>query len=415
MKILLLVQSLTIGGLPNHVLDLARALADAGDSVVLVHGSAEVPAHLDLTGVTLMALRFDQPQAVARAVQAWAPDVAHIHLCSDQPVLDQLRATGIPLVRSFHDYTSMCLRRGRRRFPGDRCQRALSQACALYGCALGAPAPGSRLPQWRSISAKLVERETYRQFDAAVVGSRHMARVLLDNGFDAQRVQLVPYFCRFDAFASGALPAVPKAPGTPGVDRPLSLLFAGQAVAGKGLKLLVRALAGVAGDWTLTTVASGPDLAPAQAMAQRAGIAHRIDFKPWLPQAALQALYGAADLLVIPSVWDDPGPLVGLEALSMGTPVLAFPVGGIPDYAIDGRTGFLAESVSVAALAATLRRALAGGGDLAELGRRGRDLVAEVHGRRRHVARMHAVYEQAMRAPARAANQPSVKPAPAWP
>ncbi|HEX6706031.1 MAG TPA: glycosyltransferase family 4 protein [Albitalea sp.] len=408
------METLSIGGLPNYVLDLARALAESGAAVAVAHGSAELPGHLDLSGVTLLPLPLDRPRDASSAMRAWAPDVIHVHLCSHLPLLAQIEAVGVPLVRSFHDYTSMCLRRGRRRFPGDRCQRALSRSCVMFGCALGAAAPGSRLPGFKSIGAKLLERDAYRRFEAAVVGSRYMQATLISNGFAPDRVTLVPYFSRFDACAGGASAMDPRPPGVPGVDRPLSLLFSGQAVAGKGLKVLVRALAGLEGAWRLTTVSAGPDLAPAQALAQRLGMADRIEFKGWLPQTALAGLYRSADLLVIPSVWDDPGPLVGLEALSMETPVLGFPVGGIPDYAIEGRTGFLAESVSVASLRAGLRRAMAAGAGLGEMGRQGRLLVAEVHGRDRHVERIRAVYEAALRSRAVHAGQPARQPAAAW-
>lgn len=412
MRVLLLVETLSIGGLPNYVLDLARALADSGATVAVAHGSTELPDYLDVSGVTLLPLSLDRPRDAALAMRGWSPDVIHVHLCSHLPLLSQIGSIGVPLVRSFHDYTSMCLRRGRRRFPGDRCQRALSRSCVMFGCVLGAAEPGSRLPGFKNINAKLLERDAYRRFEASVAGSRYMHGTLLANGFAADRVALVPYFSRFDAGDASAME--PKPPGVPGVDRPLRLLFSGQAVAGKGLKVLVRALGELEGDWRLTTASSGPQLGAAQALAQRLGIADRIDFKGWLPQSALKGLYRGADLLVIPSVWDDPGPLVGLEALSMETPVLGFPVGGIPDYAIEGRTGFLAESVSVASLRAGLRRAMACGAGLCEMGRQGRLLVAEVHGCRRHVDRMRDVYEGALRSRAVRAPQRALEPAAAW-
>jgi glycosyltransferase involved in cell wall biosynthesis len=412
MRVLMLVETLSIGGLPNYVLDLARALMESGTAVAVAHGAAELPGHLDLSGITFLPLPLDRPSDAGSAMRAWSPDVIHVHLCSILPLLAQVEAIGVPLVRSFHDYTSMCLRRGRRRFPGDRCQRALSRSCVMFGCALGAPEPGSRLPGFKSIGAKLLERDAYRRFEASVVGSRYMQGTLITNGFVADRVTLVPYFSRFDAGDPSGMD--PKPPGVPGVDRPLSLLFSGQAVAGKGLKVLVRALAGLEGNWRLTTVSAGPHLAPAQALAERFGIADRIDFKGWLPQAALKGVYRSADMLVIPSVWDDPGPLVGLEALSMETPVLGFPVGGIPDYAIEGRTGFLTDSVSVASLRDGLSRAMAAGASLCEMGRQGRLLVAEVHGRRRHVDRMRDVYQAALRSMAVRVPQRALEPAAAW-
>jgi glycosyltransferase involved in cell wall biosynthesis len=394
MRILLLVQTLSIGGLPNYVLDLARALSQSGDSVAVAHGGRDVPSHLDLLGVHLLPLPDTDAATAARCMRQWQPDLVHVHLCSDPMLLDALRQLKLPLLRSFHDYTSLCLRRGRRRWPGDRCQRALGFSCLLQGCGLGAPAPGSRWPSWQNLPAKLAERQTYQSYHVAVVGSHYMRQTLLTNGFTTDRVHRVPYFSRFDAQARGDVPLAPKPAGVPGIDRPMRLLFASQAVAGKGLRVLVRALAGLAADqrWQLTTASAGPEVAPAQALALRLGIHERIHFGGWVPQPDLERVYRQADLLVLPSVWDDPGPLVGIEALALGTPVLAFPVGGIPDYTHDGSTGLLAPEVSVKALTATLARALQCGSLLAAMGETGRAMVATQHSRQRHLELMRDLY-----------------------
>lgn len=399
MRILLLVETLTIGGLPNYVLELARALAERGETVGLAHDGGEIPAFLDCRDIELLPLTthgFQHDYSLSNAMQRlrdWQPDVLHVHLCSVLPVLQGLPTLGVPLVRSFHDYTSMCLRRGRRRFPGDRCTRPLGWSCALYGCLLGAPAPNSRLPGLQDLPGKLKERALYQAFSALVVGSQHMGRVLLVNDFSASRVSVVPYFSRFDQQALGHAPmGDAKEVGVPGRQRPLQLLFAGQAVKGKGLEVLIKALAQMSGDWHLTAIASGPRLAVAKALAQRYAIAARIEFIEWLPQEQLAGYYRRADLFVLPSVWDDPGPLVGIEAMSFETPVLAFPVGGIPDYVQDGRTGYLASGVSVAALAAGLQRAMTHAEQLPALGQAARALVARQHSRQQHVDALQQLY-----------------------
>lgn len=60
------------------------------------------------------------------------------------------------------------------------------------------------------------------------------------------------------------------------------------------------------------------------------------------------------DLLVIPSKTEGM-PRVMLEAFSAGVPVVAFPVGGIPEAIADGETGFLVSERTAKALAARIR------------------------------------------------------------
>jgi glycosyltransferase involved in cell wall biosynthesis len=66
-----------------------------------------------------------------------------------------------------------------------------------------------------------------------------------------------------------------------------------------------------------------------------------VEFAGWTHDvyAALEEL----DVLLVPSVWPEPNALVILEAFAAGVPVIAFRVGGIPEFLEDGRTGLLCE------------------------------------------------------------------------
>jgi len=72
---------------------------------------------------------------------------------------------------------------------------------------------------------------------------------------------------------------------------------------------------------------------------------------------AMANAYRAADLYVHPARMEN-APCTIQEAMACGTPVLAFAVGGIPEMIEADRTGFLCESVTVAALGKALREAL---------------------------------------------------------
>ncbi len=67
----------------------------------------------------------------------------------------------------------------------------------------------------------------------------------------------------------------------------------------------------------------------------------------------MSMVYSAADVFVIPSLIDNL-PNTILESLMCGTPVIGFPVGGIPDMIRDGENGFLTEQISSHALIETI-------------------------------------------------------------
>ena len=67
--------------------------------------------------------------------------------------------------------------------------------------------------------------------------------------------------------------------------------------------------------------------------------------------------YSAADWTVVPSLADNL-PMVAVESIACGTPVITFAVGGLPEVVIPGRSGILAGLPSVSSLAGALSQAL---------------------------------------------------------
>ncbi len=254
------------------------------------------------------------------------------------------------------------------------------------------PKPG-KLFELADLRGKIAERDLYRNFDALITGSNHMTGMLHKNGFAPERVYTIPYFSRFAEYAD-----VPMAKELGAASaRPLELLFSGQAVKGKGLEILVSALHGVRGNWRLTVFSEGVRLEHAKTLAAELGIAERIDFRGWVTQSALAEAYRRADLFVLPSIWDDPGPLVGIEAMSFGTPVVGFAVGGIPDYLIDRKTGFLVTDTTAAGLRRTLQFCVESPMMLPILGAAGQKRVALHHTPAIHKENISMVYNKVLK------------------
>ena len=153
-------------------------------------------------------------------------------------------------------------------------------------------------------------------------------------------------------------------------DRPL-LLTVGRLVPVKNQELAIRALAEV-DDATLAIVGEGPSLDALRRAARDAGVEKRVVFAGLRPDA--RELIGAADAVVLPSRAEGL-PLVALEALAAGTPLVATAVRGVREL-VDDSTALLAPPDDPAALAAELSRVLADK-ELAErLSRAGLELAA---------------------------------------
>jgi glycosyltransferase involved in cell wall biosynthesis len=104
---------------------------------------------------------------------------------------------------------------------------------------------------------------------------------------------------------------------------------------------------------TLCLVGDGPDRVEAERLAKELGIARDVLFVGY--QRDVAPYYAMFDALVLASA-NEGTPVVAIEALAAGRPVVSTRVGGVPDVVTDGENGLLVESGDVDALTDTLAR-----------------------------------------------------------
>ena len=105
----------------------------------------------------------------------------------------------------------------------------------------------------------------------------------------------------------------------------------------------IRAFAGIVPVFPaarLTVAGSGPELLRLQALVAELGLQEQVAFSGRIDNAAIPALYAAADCLVNASTVDNM-PISILEAFASGVPVVSTAAGGIPDLVEQGVSGLL--------------------------------------------------------------------------
>lgn len=208
------------------------------------------------------------------------------------------------------------------------------------------------------LSYRFAARLGSRFAQAIICVSGSEERLLLDAGAAPGKVRRV---YNGVADAGAATPAMP-ASGPPGaVEReggqPVRIAFVGRLSPVKGVDVLLRALARVAeaagpGVFaTLDIMGVGEEAAALQRLAGELGVHRRVRFLGYLPDAALRL--AGYDVFCLPSR-EDMCPLVCVEAMSQGKPVIATNVGGIPELVVAGQTGLLVPPDDVAQLAGAL-------------------------------------------------------------
>ena len=155
----------------------------------------------------------------------------------------------------------------------------------------------------------------------------------------------------------------PPARGTG--DGPLRIGLVGRLEPRKGIDRALNALASVGG-LILDIVGDGPCRAALVRQVAALGLGERVRF--WGYRRDPETIVAATDAVLCSSCTEGL-PVALLEAMALGRPVIAVPVGGVPEIVCAGETGWLAADPSGDALAAALRAAAALG--RAEMARRG--------------------------------------------
>lgn len=128
------------------------------------------------------------------------------------------------------------------------------------------------------------------------------------------------------------VPETPLLPRSVPNDGRFRLLFVGNLLERKGVTDLLRAFASPTlrnRDIELT-MAGGGRVETYRELAERLGVAERVRFMGWVSQDQARGLMVNSDALILPA-YDEGLPLVILEALASGTPVICTPVGSIPE------------------------------------------------------------------------------------
>lgn len=127
---------------------------------------------------------------------------------------------------------------------------------------------------------------------------------------------------------------------------------------------------------------------------EASGLSDRIRFTGYVDHTEMPAYYALADIVCVPSIWDDPSPFVAYESQAMTCPVLASNRGGIPEIVADYETGRCIDPFNVPLFAQILDDWLRSPELRREIGARGRARVCAQFSLHHAHQQMRAVYDQ---------------------
>jgi glycosyltransferase involved in cell wall biosynthesis len=191
------------------------------------------------------------------------------------------------------------------------------------------------------------------------------------------KVHVVP--CGLDSAFLDSPPAAPV-PAAP------RLVSVGRLSEQKGQLLLIEALAELhrrGHAFHLTLVGDGEMRGEVEAAIERYHLGDKVELAGWADEAGIKRHVLAARALILPS-FAEGLPVVIMEALALGRPVVSTYIAGIPELVEPGRSGWLVPAGSVGDLVSALEAVIAATPEqLAAMGAHGRTRVLERHDARK--------------------------------
>ena len=324
-----------VGGAEIFARRLAESLVEAGDTVEVVRAETQRDQPVEkCNGVTVYSAPvqniyppFSEPRSapvrgiwhaiedwqssatlVSKRIQAFKPDCMHSNNLSGltaaiwKSALDQ----NVPVVHTLHDYYLTCPRCSRF-MGGHACERTCL-SCEIL---------------------TINRKRATRQLRAVVGVSQRVLDIHTNLGlFSDTPLRTVIR----NASTATLKPQIRVRSGTEVI-----FGFIGRLTIEKGIDNLVQAFASVPNDKVRLVIAGRASESEQQRLKELAPDA-RIEF---LGFVSPEEFYAQVDVVVAPSIWEDPGPLVVADASAAGRPILGTHFGGMPEAIEPGVNGWL--------------------------------------------------------------------------
>ncbi|MCF7860218.1 glycosyltransferase [Patescibacteria group bacterium] len=353
------------GGADRYYLDLADSLSKAGHELAFF--AMQHPRNLETSWSKYFVSRvsfnenvwkyawkipgrilysLETKRKFTAMLNDFKPDVIHCHNIYHQlspSLLDAAKKAKIPVVMHVHDYSLVCPNHSLFT-QGKICQQC--QSGKYWSCVRRRCVKNSRLASLLAATELYLHQNILniyqKNIDLFISPSQFLKRTLIANKWPEHTIRVV------------ANPFRRNLKSVEGLDNKKYFLYFGRLSQEKGIDLAINAVA-LNPKLNLKIVGSGPEKNALQLLTHNLKVTKKIEFIDWQEGDELSRLIVQAQAVLIPSRWLENFPLNALESLSLGTPVIAADIGGLPEI-VNNKNGLLIKPEDIKGLAEAMNR-----------------------------------------------------------
>jgi len=274
------------------------------------------------------------------------PDIIHFHAkILFLPVLIAAKLLRIPTIYTVVDYNIICPKNTLRRPDGEICTTFQGNQCFKCTGPRRRPAQNGiekMLAKAFVYRRRLIHKYAIKNISALITFTQTSKSKLIKYGIPPEKIKVIyQYELAFEESTSLISEDYFKTP---------TILFLGALHEHKGLGVVVEAMKYITKDipdTRLLVIGSAWNntyLDKVNNMIQEFSLQNNVTFLGQRENREVMEIINKTDVVVVPEQWpSDFGPVILVEALGMGNPVVASKIGAIPEFIQDGFNGFLVD------------------------------------------------------------------------
>ncbi len=328
---------------------------------------------------------FESKRKIKKLIEFTNPDIAHLHIFQHQltpSILHEIKKHNVKIINTVHDLKVIC--------PNYKMlnRKGICEECKggkYYNCVKNRCMKNSILKSIVAMNEAYINNfiKSYNYIDKFICPSRFYVEKLKQFGINNEKLIYIPNFINEEEYEYS-------------IYEEDYFLFVGRIIEEKGIEMLIDAMKNIKGG-RLVIAGTGPLEEKIRKKIEYLNLKN-VTMVGFLDSNKINELMRRCRFLIIPSLWYENCPMVVLEAMACGKPIIGSDMGGIPELVNDKINGLifkhndikdLENKINIMNKNQIMRR---------YMGRKGREIIESTYNKNNHLKKIKELYKEIIKA-----------------